>query len=90
MPMTHVSCTNIKMLNKLKKPEINKDFENIYDWFVDNKLSKHFEEDKTKSILFASNRRIKGARKLNIKYKECMLNMLNILVVFWMKLCLKL
>ena len=24
------------------------------DWFVDNKLSKHFGEDKKKSILFAS------------------------------------
>ena len=27
--------------------------------FVDNKLSVHFREDKTKSILFASRRKIK-------------------------------
>ena len=36
---------------------LNEDFENLCDWFVDNKLSIHFGEDKTKSILFASKRR---------------------------------
>ena len=35
---------------------LNNDFENICDWFVDNELSIHFSEDKTKSILFASQR----------------------------------
>ena len=33
---------------------LNKDFENICDWLVDNKLTIHLGEDKTKSILFAS------------------------------------
>ena len=47
---------------------LNNDFENICDWFVDNKLSIHFGEDKTKSILFASQRKIKTIKKLNIKY----------------------
>ena len=42
--------------------QLNKDFENVCDWFVDNKLSIHFGEDKTKSILFASKRRIKSAK----------------------------
>ena len=42
---------------------LNNDFENICDWFVDNKLSIHFGEDKTKSILFASQRKIKTTRK---------------------------
>ena len=32
----------------------NGNFSNICDWFVDNKLSIHFDEDKTKSILFCS------------------------------------
>ena len=32
---------------------LNEDFRNLYDWFVDSKLSIHFEEDKIKSILFA-------------------------------------
>ena len=40
------------------------------DWFVDNELSIHFGEDKTKSILFAIKRKIKSARKLNVKYKN--------------------
>ena len=50
--------------------QLNKDFENVCDWFVDNKLSIHFGEDKTKSILCASKRKIKSARKLNVKYKN--------------------
>ena len=50
--------------------QLNKDFENICDWFVANKLSIHFGEDKTKSILFANKRKIKSARKLNVKYKN--------------------
>ena len=29
------------------------------DWFIDKKLSIHFGEDKTKSILFASTQRAK-------------------------------
>ena len=49
---------------------LNNDFENICDWFVDNKLSIHFGEDKTKSILFASHRKIKTIKKLNMKYQD--------------------
>ena len=49
---------------------LNEDFENLCDWFVDNKLSIHFGEDKTKSILFVSKRRAKNIRQLNIKYKD--------------------
>ena len=46
--------------------QLNEDFANICDWFVDNKLSIHFGEDKTKSILFASKRKIKKLQKLEI------------------------
>ena len=49
---------------------LNEDFENLCDWFADNKLSIHFGEDKTKSILFASKWRAKNIRQLNIKYKD--------------------
>ena len=38
--------------------------------FVDNKLRLHFGEDETRSILFASKRKIKSAKKLNVKYKN--------------------
>ena len=42
---------------------IKNDFENICGWFLDNKLSIHLGEDKTKSILFASQRKIKTIKK---------------------------
>ena len=34
--------------------KLTKDFSNICDWFVDNKLSIQFGEDKTKSFLFST------------------------------------
>ena len=55
---------------KENEKQLNKDFENVSDWFLDNKFSMHFGEDKTKSILFASKHKIKSARKLNVKYKN--------------------
>ena len=53
---------NVKDIEK----QLNEDFVNICDWFVDNKLSIHFGEDKTKSILFASKRKVKKLQKLEI------------------------
>ena len=53
-----------------KNIELNEDFANIWDWFVDNKLYTHFGEDKTKSIFFASNRKIKKLQKLEIIYNN--------------------
>ena len=50
--------------------KLNKDFSNICDLFVDNKLSIHFGEDKTKSILFTSKRKVQLAKKLNITYNN--------------------
>ena len=54
---------------KLKK-QFNKDFENICDWFVDNKLSMHFGEDKSKLILFVSKQRLKNVHQFNTKYNH--------------------
>ena len=48
---------------------LNSEFSDLCDWFVDNKLSIHFGEDKTKSILFASKGKAKNAQKLTISYK---------------------
>ena len=58
-----------KDLEEIEKV-LSNDFENIYDSFVDDKLSIHFDEDNTKLILFASQRKIKNIKKLNIKYQE--------------------
>ena len=49
---------------------LNNDFKNICYWFVDNKLSINFGEDKTKPILFANQCKIKNIKKLNIKYQD--------------------
>ena len=49
---------------------LREDFENLCDWFVDNKLSIHFGEDKTRSVLFASKQRAQNIRQLIIKYKD--------------------
>ena len=49
---------------------LNKDFENLCDSFLDNKLSIHFGENQTKYILLASKRRAKNIHQLNIEYKD--------------------
>ena len=54
----------------LIEEHLNRDFANICDWFVDNKLSIHFGEDKTKSILFTTKNKNKSVGNLNIKYNN--------------------
>ena len=54
-------------INGIEK-QLTKDFQSICDFFVDNKLSIHFGDDKTKSILFATKFKIRKIRKLNINY----------------------
>ena len=49
---------------------LNRNFNSLCEWFVDNKLSIHFGEDKTKSILFGTKRRLKGVRELDIRHKD--------------------
>ena len=58
-----------KNVTEIKK-HLTKDFSNSCDWFVDNKLSIHFGEDKTKSILFSSKTNLKLVEELNIRYKD--------------------
>ena len=50
--------------------QLNEDFTNICEWFADNRLSIHFGQDKIKSILFASKRKIKSVPKLKTNYKN--------------------
>ena len=42
------SHKNVKLIER----NLNYDFNNLCEWSIDNKLSIHFGEDKTKSILF--------------------------------------
>ena len=46
--------------------QLNEDFTNICERFVDNRVSIHFGEYKSKSILFASKHKIKRVPKLKI------------------------
>ena len=50
--------------------QLNRDFTNISEWFTDNRISIHFGEDKTRSIHFASKRKIKKIPKLKINYNN--------------------
>ena len=52
-----------KVINYIEK-QLNKNFESICDWFVNNKLSIHFGDDKAKAMLFAIRFKIKKIRKL--------------------------
>ena len=52
------------------KEEINKNYSNICDWFVDNQFSIHFEDDKTKSILFSTKNRKKKIGALQIQHGD--------------------
>ena len=63
---TCLACQH-KDINEIEK-QLNKDFESICDWFVDNKLSFRFGNGKAKSIHFATKYKIKKVGKLDIKY----------------------
>ena len=65
------SCQLFQHMNVTEiKEQTARDFSNICHWFVDNKLSIHFGEDKTKSILFSSKTNLKLVEELNIRYKD--------------------
>ena len=44
---------------------LTREFSSLCQWFIDNKLSIYFGEDKTKSILFA---KIWGLREIDISF----------------------
>ena len=50
--------------------QLIRDFSSFFDWFVDNKLSIHFGQDKTESILFGTKHKLRSAKSLNIVYND--------------------
>ncbi len=50
--------------------QLNRDFNSLCEWFIDNKLSIHFGEDKTKSILFTSKNKLKKVGNLSIHHGD--------------------
>ena len=65
---TCLACQH-KDLHEIEK-QLSKDLEIISDWFVHNKRSIHFGNDKIKSILSVTKFKIKKVRKLNIRYGD--------------------
>ena len=53
-------------INEIEK-QLNENLNSLSDWFVDNKLSIHFGEDKTTFILFGSKNKRSGSKKLDIR-----------------------
>ena len=56
-----------KDVSKIEQ-NLNKNFSNICDWFVDNKLSIHFGEDKTKCILFGTKQKLNKTGSRTIRH----------------------
>ena len=61
------SCLDFQRKDVTKtEKQLNGDFTDICEWFIDNRLSVHFGEDKTKSLFLTSKLKIKKVPKLNI------------------------
>ena len=56
-----------KDVSKIEQ-NLNKNFADICDWFVDDKLSIHFGEGKTKCILFGTKQKLNKTSCLDIRY----------------------
>ena len=55
---------------KIIEANLNNNFNSLCNWFIGNKLSIQFGEDKMKSILFGTEWRFKGDAKLEINRGE--------------------
>ena len=55
---------------KTIEDQLSNDFNSLCKWFIDNKLSIHFGEEKTKSILFIIIKRLNNSRNLDIQYND--------------------
>ena len=56
-----------KNITEVEK-QLLSDFSSLCDWFVDNRLSIHFDQHKTKSILIGTKHKLLNAKALNIVY----------------------
>ena len=62
-----------KDVEKIEKV-LKKEFSSLCEWFIGNKLSIHFGDDKTKTIFFSQ---MKSPQKLNISYRDYSLTQHN-------------
>ena len=55
---------------KTIEEQLNTDFSSLCDWFIDNKLSVYFGEEKTTSILFETKWQLKNQRDFDLRYGD--------------------
>ena len=55
---------------KMIEEQLNTDLSSLCGWFIDNKLSVHFGEEKTKSILIVTKWQLKNQRDLILRYGD--------------------
>ena len=55
---------------KTIEEQLDRDFNSLCKWFIDNKFSIHFGKEKTKCILFGTKGHLKSQTDLNIKYGD--------------------
>ena len=76
---TDDTCISFKhKVVKTIKDKLNKDYNSLCDWFMDNKLPIHFGEDKTKTILFSSKNFSKNADKIEIRRHDIILKQFDL------------
>ena len=79
------TCISFKHKNvKVIEEKLNQDFNSLCDWFLDNKLSIHFGEEKTKSILFSPKNLMKKADDIAIKRHNVTLKHILYCGIPWM------
>ena len=73
------TCISFKHKSiKTIEDTLNKDFNTLCDWFLDNKLSIHFGEDKTKTILFSPPKKSKSADNIVIQRNGVVLKQFSV------------
>ena len=60
----------MRQITKTIEEQLNRDFNSLCEWFLDNKLGIHFGERKNKSILFGTKAQLKNQTDLNTKYGD--------------------
>ena len=85
------SCLTFQHENmKEIEDQLNLNLSSLCDWFINNKLSIHLDEDNTKSILFATKFNIKRPGPLSIVFHNVKINQyikVTYLGCFSMNLC---
>ena len=69
------TCIVFQYVTEIEK-QLLRDFSILCGWFINNKLSIHFDQDKTKPILVGTKHELRNAKALNIVYngteiKQC-------------------